>query len=193
MEKDIILFGAQGSGKGTQAKLLLEKNLLKHSHFESWQILRALGSNDNMIWEHIREIINTWGLIKDEIIYKLFEIFMNFIGKDEYILSDWFLRTLNQMYYYLHKMHLAWDRDFVGIFYDIPRDVALERLAKRAEEQGRSDDTLEAITMRLDLYEKNTLPVINYLDSIWKLIRIDATKSIDEIYEDTCNQLWINK
>lgn len=59
MKKDIILFGTQGSGKGTQAKLLLEKKLLKHRHFESGQILRALKSNNNMIGEHVRETINT--------------------------------------------------------------------------------------------------------------------------------------
>ncbi len=191
MQKDIILFGTQGSGKGTQAKMLLERKLLKHRHFESGQILRALKSNDNMIGEHVRQIINTWGLIDDEVIYKLFEVFMHFIWKDEYILSDGFLRTLNQMYYYLHKMHLEWDRGFVWILYDIPREVALERLLKRAEEQNRGDDTMEAITMRLDLYEKNTLPVIDYLDKIGKLIRVDATQSIDEVFADTCTLLGV--
>ncbi|PID34575.1 MAG: hypothetical protein CR971_02570 [candidate division SR1 bacterium] len=189
MQKDIILFGTQGSGKGTQAKMLLERKLLKHKHFESGQILRALKSNDNMIGAHMREIINTGGLIDDEVIYKLFEVFMHFIGRDEYILSDGFLRTLNQMYYYLHKMHLAGDRDFIGIFYDIPREVAMERLLKRAEEQHRGDDTMDAIMMRLNLFEKNTLPVIHYLDKIGKIIRIDASKSVDEIFDNTCGIL----
>ncbi len=189
MQKDIILFGTQGSGKGTQAKMLLERKLLKHKHFESGQILRALKSNDNMIGAHMREIINTWGLIDDEVIYKLFEVFMHFIWRDEYILSDGFLRTLNQMYYYLHKMHLAGDRDFIGIFYDIPREVAMERLLKRAEEQHRGDDTMDAIMMRLNLFEKNTLPVIHYLDKIGKIIRIDASKSVDEIFDNTCGIL----
>lgn len=191
MKKDIILFGTQGSGKGTQAKLLLTNILPKHRHFESGQILRALKSNNNMIGEHVRETINTWGLIDDEVIYKLFEVFMHFIWRDEYILSDGFLRTLNQMYYYLHMMHLSWDRDFIGVFYDIPREIALERLLRRAKEQGRSDDTTDAITMRLDLYEKNTLPVITYLDKIGKLFRVDATQSIDEVYQETCHLLEV--
>lgn len=181
----------QGSGKGTQAKLLLERKLLKHKYFESGQTLRALKSNDNQIGEHIRNIINTGGLIDDVVIYKLFEIFMHFVWKDEYILSDGFLRTVHQMYYYLHKMHLEWDRDFVGILYDIPRSLAMERLLKRAQEQQRSDDDMTAIRMRLDLYEKNTLPVIQYLEQIGKLVTIDATRDIETIFDETCAALHL--
>ncbi len=104
------------------------------------------------------------------------------------MLCDGFLRNVNQMYYFLHQAATS-KRDFVGIFYDLPQEVAIERVMKRSQEQHRQDDTLETITQRISLYETETLPVIQYLKQVGKLITIDANRGVDEIFEDTRSQL----
>lgn len=190
MKKDILLFGMQWSGKGTQADLLMEK-ITNYQYFEPGNIFRALKSNDNVLWKHISSRMKKWEMLDDKITFGLFDIYFHLLWEDEFMLVDGFLRTLNQMYYYLHKMHLSWDRDFIAIYFDISREEALKRLMIRAKKEWREDDNIESINKRIDIYEKETLPVINYLETMGKLIRINAERPIEDIYLELSKTLWI--
>lgn len=190
LNKDILLFGMQGSGKWTQADLFMKK-FNNYQYFEPGNIFRALKSNDNVLWKHISDRMRKWEMLDDKITFGLFDIYMHLLWDDEFMLVDGFLRTLNQMYYYLHKMHLHGDRDFIAIYFDISRDEALKRLVKRAKDQWREDDNIESINKRIDIYEKETIPVINYLERMGKLVRINAEKSIEGIYLELSKVVWI--
>ena len=72
---------------------------------------------------------------------------------------------------------------------DIPREVSLDRLAKRAKLENRSDDTPEAINERLRLYHSKTVPVIEHYRKMGKLLEIDGRPDIDTIFKDICNKL----
>lgn len=194
MKKDIILFGIQWSWKGTQADLLMEK-LKWYEYFEPGQIFRALKSNDNVLWEHIRDRMDKWQMIDDAITFGVFDVYLHLLQPWQYMLIDWFLRTLDQMYYFLTQEY-KYKRDFIWIFYDLDKEDAIKRLSERAKIQQRKDDTEKSIRTRLDIYEKETKPVIEYLDGLGKIIHINANQSIENIHKETIDVLikyWLLK
>lgn len=187
MKKDIILFGIQWSGKGTQAKLLLEK-IQDLKYFEPGNILRALKSNSNVIGDYIKACIEQGKLVENEILFGLFDMYWFTLKAGGNMLLDWFPRTMAQMDYFLNTEKEA-QRDFVAVLYDLTREKTMERILHRASIEWRKDDTEEAIKIRLDTYEKETAPMINHLDSLGKVIHIDADQSIEKILEDTIKAL----
>lgn len=187
MKKDIVLFGIQWSGKWTQADLLLKK-LPEYRYFEPGNILRALKSNDNILWEHIRDSINEWKMVDDAVVFGVFDIYGHLINPWEYMLVDGFLRTENQLHYFLTQMYI-YKRDFVGIYFDFPKERAIERLLARAKKEWREDDNIKSIETRLSLYEKETMPVIEFLKKKGKLIVVDARGSIEEVFADMMSKL----
>jgi len=192
MKKDIVLFGMQWSGKWTQAELLLKK-LSNYQYFEPWNILRALKSNDNVLWEHIRDRMNEWKMVDDAIIYGLFDIYRHLLEDNQSMIIDWFLRTENQLHYFLHNEYIH-KRDFIGVYLDVSRDTAISRLMSRAEKEWRADDNLKSIENRLDIYEAETVPVIEYFKSKGKLIVVDWNSEIDVSFVELMKKLkekWI--
>ena len=187
MTKDIVLFGIQWSGKGTQADLLLEK-LSEYQYFEPGNILRALKSNDNVLWEHIRDCMNSGKMVDDAIMFGLFDIYMHLLKNDQYMMIDWFLRTENQLHYFLNQMYIN-KRDFIWVYFDLPRDQAIERLLARAKKEWRVDDNVKSIETRLDIYEKETVPVIKYLENKGKLIVVDANQKIEQCFDELIKKL----
>ncbi len=187
MKKDIVFFGMQWSGKWTQADLFLEK-FPSYQYFEPGNILRALKSNDNVLWAHIRESMKEWKMVDDAVVFGLFDIYMHLLEKDQNMLIDGFLRTENQLHYFLSKSYLK-KRDCIAIYYDIPRELAVERLLARAKKEWREDDNIESIETRLDIYQKETMPVIDYFRQKWRLIEIDGRGKIKEVFEQTIKVL----
>lgn len=182
MKKDLVLFGIQGSGKGTQAKLFLEKHL-DYRYLELGHIFRALTSNDNVISQHILERMSAGKLLDNSLACDMFNMYGHLITKQEYMLTDGFPRSLSQMYYFMSK-EIQHERDFCGIYFNLDREKALERIKKRAQEQWREDDVLESALRRLDTFEKETMPVINYFKYIGKLITIDADQPVDVVFAE---------
>lgn len=192
MKKDLVFFGIQWSGKWTQADLFL-KDFSDYKYLEPGQIFRALSSNKNIISDHIQERMSQWKMLDDSLAFDLFNMYGHLLSKTDYMLTDWFPRSLPQMYYFLSK-ESEYKRDFVWVHFYLSKEKAIERLLKRAQEQWRKDDTTESITRRLDLFEKETLPVIEYFQKIEKLITIDADQPIDLIYKSLLEQLkkrWV--
>ena len=187
MKKDIILFGMQGCGKGTQADMLLKK-FKNYQYFEPGNILRALESNDNVIGHHIRASIDQGKMVDNEIVFELFDIFGHLLKKGEAMLVDGFLRTVSQMYYFLNTEYRQ-RRDFVGIYYKVSKKTALKRLLGRAKLEGRKDDNAKSMSQRIAIYEKETLPVIKYFESIGKLIVVDAEGIKEKAYKETLKKL----
>ncbi len=192
MKKDIVLFGIQGSWKWTQADLLM-KRLQGFLYFEPGQIFRALKSNDNVFWLHIKDRMDQWKLVDDAVTFGIFDIYKHLLHPWEYMLVDWFMRTLEQMYYFLNQEYVS-KRDFIWIHYNLKKEEAIERLLMRSKIENRKDDTEKSITTRLDIYERETKPVIDYLDSLGKIIHINAHQSIEDIYNQTISALeqhWV--
>ena len=187
MKKDLVFFGIQWSGKWTQANLLLE-DFPDYKYLEPGQIFRALSSNKNIISDHIQERMSKWKMLDDSLAFDLFNMYGHLLSKKNKMLLDWFPRSLPQMYYFLSKEN-EHKRNFIWVHFYLSKEKAIERLLKRAKEQWRSDDTIKSITKRLDLFVKETLPVIEYFEKIEKLITIDADQPVDLIYKNLIKQL----
>ena len=188
MNKDIIFFWIQGSGKWTQANIFLDKNN-NYKYLEPGNIFRALSSNSNLISNYVTSRIQAWKLVEDKLVFWLFDLCTSLLEWNEYLLLDWFPRNLAQKDYFLTQRKKLW-RDFIAINFNLSREQAIERIKKRAVDQWRADDAKEeVIAKRLDTFEEETLPVIKSLEAEWKLITIDANQSIEDIYNELIDKL----
>ncbi len=179
MLKDIVLFGAQGSGKGTQAKKLVEHFIGQYRYFESGAILRALESNDNAIGSYIKVLMEQGKLLHDSLVVALFDAFYVTLRKDQRMIVDGFPRDIPQMHSFLDRMYRN-KRELLGIWIDVPKEVAVQRAMQR----GRPDDTQESVERRINTYYEQTMPIIDYIQHFGKLVKIDGTKSVDEVFAD---------
>ena len=190
MKKDLVFFWIQGSWKGTQAsKLISEFPIFRY--LEPGNVFRAITSNDNIISQHIKERMAEGKMLDDSLVFDLFNMYYHLLKSDDLILADGFPRTIPQMYYFLSKEY-EFQRDFSAIYFHITREKALERILSRAQQQNRIDDLkMEVIHQRLDLFEQETLPVIEHFRTIGKLIEIDADQDVDQIYAILKKKLFL--
>ena len=192
MNKDIILLGIQWCWKWTQADLLI-KILPNHKYFEMGEILRSFHSSNNFIWNHLKEVMNHGDMIEHFITYDLIDIAIRISEQQQtLLLIDWFPRAIEQAEFFVKKMEL-YCRNYVVIEFKLSRERALERMIKRAEIESRKDDTLEVMNRRIDLFEKNTIPVLEFFKQQGNLLTINADDNIDKVADTINSKLWLVK
>jgi adenylate kinase len=190
MSKDIIILGIQWCGKWTQSKLLIDK-LPNHLYFEMWQTLRALTSNDNLIWNYIADIIDHGNMVDVSVVYYLTDLAFRIANlESKFIIIDWFPRELVQAEFINSVMQNQW-RDFVVVNMQLSKEKSMERMLLRAKEQWRKDDDPDVMQHRINLFYKNTIPVLEYFKNKWKLIEIDADDSIKNVHDNLIEKLGL--
>lgn len=191
MQKDILFFWVQWCGKWTQANIFLQNNP-NYKYFEAGNIFRALSSNKNIFSNYVSSRIQAWLLVEDKLVFWLFDCGTDLLSEWEYMLLDGFPRNIDQKNYFTKQWTNKW-RDFVCVNFDLSREKAIERIKKRAIEQWRMDDANEeTINKRLETFYSETMPVIQAFESEWKVITIDADRTIEEIYNDMHSKLILN-
>jgi adenylate kinase len=178
---NLIILGPQGSGKGTQAKLLSDKFGLKH--ISTGELLRDEAESGSEKGKIISEILKTGQLMPFETVVDVLEPAL-LSSKDSGFILDGTPRDQKQAEYlnwFLKEKGINIDK---VILLDIPKEESLKRLTKRAEIEHRTDDTPEAINERLNIYESSTLPIIESYRSQGKLLVIDGTPDIETIFKD---------
>lgn len=187
--KDIFLLWIQWCGKWTQAKLLLNHFGDKFNYLEMGQLFRANMSNDNIIWNFCKDIVNAGELVPPFVSFGWYEIALQIVEwKNTALMTDGFPRAIEQAKF-MESMMTKYNRDFVVIHYELSKEEAINRIMIRAQKEGRADDNAESIKVRLSAFENETLPVINYFKEKWKVISIDANRSIDDIFQATITEL----
>lgn len=182
---NLIILGPQGSGKGTQAKLLAEKFNL--THVSSGSLLREFAKGDSEKAKLVADLLTTGSLLPFDIVLEVAEPVI--LAAQSGFILDGTPRDVMQAEYldwYLGERKIKIDK---VILLDIPREVSLDRLAKRAEIEHRTDDTPQAIHERLDVYHEETLPVIEHYRQQGKLIEVDGTPDIQTIFVDIVSKL----
>lgn len=188
LPRNLIILGPQGSGKGTQAQLLADKyNLILIGAGDS---LREIAKQDNELGRRVHQTINVEGrLVEPELIAEVLEERLRQLPKDQGVIIEGFPRSPKQY----ELMRAFWPKlargDYKVIFIDLSEDEAVKRLLKRAKLEKREDDRLEAIKMRLQLFNSETLPVLKALEVEGKVIRIDGEQSIQEVQEQIVKKL----
>ncbi|MEZ4180238.1 MAG: nucleoside monophosphate kinase [Candidatus Doudnabacteria bacterium] len=175
----IFLIGPQGCGKGTQGRVLAKK--IDFFYWEMGAILREEAKKDTPFGRKVKDLINAGHLLEDEELYRVLETELPEVIKHKRIVFDGVPRTVPQGIFLIHYLQQSGYKNFATILIDVPHDESVKRLLERAHHEFREDDTPEKISFRLDLYEKQTKPVLKFLDAIGSFYTIDGVGSIAEI------------
>lgn len=171
---NIILIGIQGSGKSTQGNLLSEK--LHLPYLSTGHIFREIAKEHTPLGRHVKEVMNAGFLISDE---QTIEIVRDYLQRPEYLdgyILDGFPRTIAQADSFETDIHRV-------IYLKVSDEEALKRISGR-QDVNREDETLTAITKRIESFHKFTKPVLDYFQQKNLLIEIDGEQTIEKIHED---------
>ena len=181
---NILLLGPQGSGKGTQAKLI--SHTYGIPQVATGDMIREIKELDTELGRRVREIYDRGDLVDDATIVELIESRLDRGDTIPGFVLDGFPRNTAQAEALDELLtRLGRDLDVVLELQVADREVLLERLAKRAAEEGRTDDTPEAIGKRLEIYDRETAPLVEYYRSTrGSVVGIHADRSIDDAFAE---------
>jgi adenylate kinase len=178
---NLLLLGPQGSGKGTQAKRIAEEYGL--AHVATGDMFREAMARDTELGRRVAPIYNSGGLVPDDLTIELIRERLAEEDAGEGFILDGFPRNLAQAEA-LDRLLADIARGLTVVFaLHVDDRVSLERLLHRAGEEGRTDDTPEAIARRLAIYHEQTEPLIEYYRAQDRLVPIDGQDTIDRVYE----------
>ena len=181
--KNIVIFGAPGSGKGTQSDLIIEKYGL--GHISTGEVLRAEIKNGTELGNIAKGFIDNGQLIPDELMIDILAGVYDGFGKDHNgIIFDGFPRTIPQAEALKKMLDERGHKVAAMIELDVPEDELMTRLIKRGEQSGRADDNEETIKKRLAVYHNQTSPLVEWYKNEGLHYHIDGLGSLDRIFGD---------
>ncbi len=194
---NIVIFGAPGAGKGTQANLLAER--YDFLHISTGDLLRQEVRMQTTVGQRVKAIMDRGDLVGDDIVVSLLDRALRQRSthpdpdsqedpwdverkgkphRPEGCIIDGFPRTVQQaqtLEFIFNKLNRKIN---LIVAIDVPRDELVRRIHERATISGRSDDTEEVIRHRLDLYDEQTQPVLDYYRVSGRLTTIDGSGEI---------------
>ena len=181
---NIVVLGPQGSGKGTQAQRI--KATYGIPHIATGDMLREMRELDTPVANELRAVLDRGDLVDDELMIELIRERLSRGDTLGGFVLDGFPRTMPQAEALDDLLReLGRDLDVVFDFQVPEREVVLERLLARAASEGRSDDTPEAIQRRLELYDRETAPLVDYYRTHQaNVVGIHADRSVDEVFHE---------
>jgi adenylate kinase len=179
---DLVLFGIQGSGKGTQAKKLAAE--FGFDIFEAGGELRKIVASGSPLGVTVKNYIDAGHLVPHEIIMQVVKEAILARPKTTRILFDGIPRDGDQKTDFDTVMSEV-GRDFRCIHLKLSAQEGMQRVLGRAKVEGRADDANEeAIRRRIGIFESKTLPVIEEYQAQGRVLEFDGSKSVDEVYEE---------
>ena len=179
--KNIVIFGAPGSGKGTQSDLMIQK--YGFGHISTGDVLRAEIKNGTELGKTAKGYIDNGQLIPDELMVNILASVYDGFGKEhEGVIFDGFPRTIPQAEALKAMLAERGHKVAAMIELDVPEEELMKRLIKRGQESGRSDDNAETIKKRLDVYHNQTSPLRDFYIGEGCYKAIEGVGSIDEIF-----------
>ena len=180
----LLLIGAPGSGKGTQATRLAEHFGL--THISSGDLLRQHVTEGTPLGKEVRQYVAHGDLVPDTLLMDVLRKPVVAASKSGGYILDGFPRTVEQA-----EIAYAVAKDLgVEAQVAVHLDVAREELVRRLLARGRgSDDTEEVIEHRLEVYMEHTVPMLDYYESREELLRVDGGRTPDEVSWALVSQL----
>jgi adenylate kinase len=177
----IVLLGAPGSGKGTQAALLVEE--LNLPHISTGELLRLAVKAGTELGLKAKVVIDRGELVSDEIMLGLIEERLSRPDVAQGFILDGYPRNIVQaeaLDKLLERLEQPVDE---ALQIDVDVEMVIARIAKRAAEEDRSDDTEETVRKRMDVYVAQTAPVVDYYANKGVLSRVLGEGSIEEVFQ----------
>ena len=179
---DLVLFGIQGSGKGTQAKRLAAE--FGYDIFEAGGELRKIAASGSPLGDKVKSFIDVGHLVPHEIIITVVKEAILQRPKTQKILFDGIPRDVHQMQDFDIILREI-GRDFRCIHILLTPGEGMQRLQKRAEHEGRADDANSSIIeRRMKTFTEKTMPVIEKYKKEGKMMEIDGMKTVEEVYQE---------
>jgi adenylate kinase len=179
---NILLLGPQGAGKGTQGRLISSEYGIPH--IATGDILRSAIAAGTPLGRDVQPLYDAGRLVPDEIMIELIRDRLAEDDTREGFVLDGFPRTAVQAEA-LDAMLAEIERPLTVVFeFQLPEEVAVERLLRRAHEEGRVDDTPEAIRMRLNLYRELTEPLIEHYRARGNLVGVHAERPVEDVFAE---------
>ena len=183
---NLLVLGPQGAGKGTQsARISAEYGI---PHIATGDMFRALDASTEL-GRQVKAIMDAGTLVPDEITVSMIRERLSQPDAERGFALDGFPRNLAQAEA-LDEMLGSIGRGLDAILcFDVPDSVGMERALKRAELEGRSDDTPDAIATRLAVYHEQTEPIVEHYRATGKLVPLHADRSIEEVWSEISSAL----
>jgi adenylate kinase len=202
----LVFLGPPGAGKGTQAKLLSQR--MGFLHLSTGDLLREAVKNQTPLGKKAKEYMDRGELVPDELIVQLIEETM---PKDGNVILDGFPRTVNQALALEEMLKGKGEKISKVLFFDVADEVIIDRLSGRRvcskcgavyhvkynppKVEGmcdlcggslvqRDDDREEVVKKRLEVYRKQTQPLIEFYQDRGIIYRLDAEKGVEELFEE---------
>lgn len=183
-----IFFGPSGSGKGTQAKLLIEEIKKRDAskevlYIETGQKFREFMTESSFTAKETKRIIEEGGLLPEFLpIWIWTEYFVRHIGGNEHIILDGLSRRPHEAPILDSAIKFYKRENPFVVSIELRDEIASERLRNR----GRTDDNNLDIEARLKWYKENVMPAIDYFrnNSFYKFVAVDGSRSIEEVHQD---------
>ena len=175
----LVLLGAPGSGKGTQATRL--KEALEVPHISTGDLLRAAVAADTPLGRKAKEVMERGELVSDEIVLGMLEERLGQGDVGNGFILDGYPRNLvqaNALDGLLSRLAQPVD---LAVQLDVGAELLIQRIAGRAQAEGRADDNPESVRNRLRVYTDQTAPVIDFYRGQGKLVCVFGVGSMEEV------------
>ena len=182
--KNIVIFGAPGSGKGTQSDLMVQKYGL--NHISTGDVLRAEIKKGTELGKTAASFIDKGNLIPDDLMISILAKVYDSFGDHKGVIFDGFPRTIPQAETLKKMLDERGDKVAAMIELDVPEAELMTRLIKRGEESGRADDNEETIKKRLQIYHQQTQPLIEWYKKEGLHYHINGHGTLERIFDDIC-------
>jgi adenylate kinase len=186
---NILVLGPQGSGKGTQAKKISRTYGIPH--IATGDMLREMRELTTPLGRELKEVLDAGELVNDELMIELIRDRLSRGDTVPGFILDGFPRTMAQAEA-LDDLMRDLDRSLDIVFeFQVPeRGQLVERLLKRAQLENRADDTPDAIGRRLELYDRETAPLVEYYRTTrGNVVGIHADRTVDEVFHEIQDSL----
>jgi adenylate kinase len=179
---NLLVLGPQGAGKGTQAKRIAQEYGIPH--ISTGDMFRAAIAAGTELGQRVKPILDAGELVPDELTVALIRDRLAQPDAQQGFVLDGFPRNLRQAEE-LDAMLAEIGRALDAIlFFDLPDDVAIERMRGRAVQEGRADDTPEAMARRLEIYHEETEPVVEHYRATGKLVPLHAERTVEDVWNE---------
>ena len=181
---NIVIFGAPGSGKGTQSEKILGKYQL--NHISTGDVLRAEIKNGTELGKTAKSYIDQGQLIPDELMVNILASVFDSFEDSKGVIFDGFPRTIPQAEALKRMLQERNQGVSVMLDLEVPENELMDRLIKRGQISGRADDNEETIKKRLAVYHEQTAPLKDFYKKEGIYRHINGLGELERIFADIC-------